>query len=103
MFAASTEVHSTECVVEKEENADHVVEREHPASDEDFAVVAVLAALATETDATGSALPPLWPRILHCFSNFVSSELALDATSIPLLTRALRSTSWLGHGASTCC
>jgi hypothetical protein len=91
MFAASTEVHSTECVVEKEKNADHVVEREHPASDEDFAVVAVFATLAMEMDATGSALPLLWPRVLHCVSNFVSSELALDAASIPLLMRALRS------------
>jgi hypothetical protein len=91
MFAGSTEVHSTECVVEKEKKSDHVVEREHPASDEDFAVVAVLAALAMEMDATGSALPLLWPRVLHCLSNFVSSELKLNATSVPLLMRALRS------------
>jgi hypothetical protein len=90
MFAESAEEPSTECVVDKETNADRIVDREHPASDEDFAVVAVLAALATETDATGSALPPLWPRVLHCVSNFLSSELALDATAVPLM-RALRS------------
>jgi hypothetical protein len=29
--------------------------------------VAVLAALVTELDATGSELPPLWPRVFHCF------------------------------------
>jgi hypothetical protein len=91
MFAGSTEGPSPECVVEKEKNSDHVVEREHPASDEDFAVVAVLAALAMEMDVTGSALPLLWPRVLHCFSGFVSNELALNATSVPLLMRALRS------------
>jgi hypothetical protein len=91
MFAGSTEGPSTECVVDKETNADRVVDREHPASDEDFAVVAVLAALAMEMDVTGSALPLLWPRVLHCLSDFVSSELEFDVTSIPLLMRALRS------------
>jgi hypothetical protein len=83
-----------EAVVEEDNNADQLFEYAHPASDHDFAVVAVLAALATEMDATGSELPPLWPRVLHCFSNFDSSSLRMihspcvDA-SIPLLMRTL--------------
>jgi hypothetical protein len=77
-------------------NADRVIEREHPSSDRDFAVVAVLAALTTEMDATGSELPPLWPRVLHCFRCFVDrwslwliGSLLCDWTCIPLLMRAL--------------
>jgi hypothetical protein len=50
--------------------ADNVIEREHPASDVEFAAVAVLATLAFETDTKGSALPPLWPMLLHFFSDF---------------------------------
>jgi hypothetical protein len=64
-----------EAVVEDDNNADQLIEREHPSSDRDFAVVAVLAALATEMDATGSELPPLWPRVLHCFPCFDRSSL----------------------------
>jgi hypothetical protein len=81
-------------------NADQLVERKHPSSDEDFAVVAVLAALATEMDATGSELPPLWPRVLHCCPCFdpLSSWIIKSPcnwksvyTSIPLLMRAMYS------------
>jgi hypothetical protein len=64
-----------EAVVEEDNNADQLVERKHPSSERDFAVVAVLAALVTEMDATGSELPPLWPRVLHCFPCFDSSSL----------------------------
>jgi hypothetical protein len=84
-----------EAVVEDDNDADHVIERKHPASDRDFAVVAVLAALATEMDATGSVLPPLWPRVLHCFPCFDRRSLwkiqSPDGnwTSVPLLMRAL--------------
>jgi hypothetical protein len=48
-----SEATEDEAVVENENNANYVVDREHPASDRDFAVVAVLAALATEMDARG--------------------------------------------------
>jgi hypothetical protein len=75
--------------------ADNVIEREHPASDAEFAAVAVLATLAFETDAKGSALPPLWPMLLHFFSDFApptgTAAESLDASSIPQLIRALRS------------
>jgi hypothetical protein len=75
-------------------NAACVIEREHPSSDRDFAVVAVLAALVTEMDATGSELPPLWPRVLHCFPCFDSSSpwrlnSRSDYTSISPLMRAM--------------
>jgi hypothetical protein len=90
-------------VVEEDNNADQVVERAHPASDEDFSVVAVLAALAAEMDATGSELPPLWPRVLHCFPCFDRWSLlkiksprdwsrgyeSCDYSPIPPLMRAL--------------
>jgi importin subunit alpha-1 len=75
--------------------ADNVIEREHPASDAEFAAVAVLATLAFETDTKGSALPPLWPMLLHFFSNFApptgTAAESLDASCIPQLIRALRS------------
>jgi hypothetical protein len=75
--------------------ADNVIEREHPASDEEFAVVAVLATLAFETDTTGPALPPLWPMLLHFFSDFApptgTAAESLDVSAIPQLIRALRS------------
>jgi hypothetical protein len=75
--------------------ADNVIEREHPASDAEFAAVAVLATLAFETDTKGSALPPLWPMLLHFFSDFArptgTAAESLDASSIPQLIRALRS------------
>jgi hypothetical protein len=47
------------------------IEREHPASGEEFAAVAVLAALELVTDDTRFALPPLWPMVLHLFSTIV--------------------------------
>jgi hypothetical protein len=47
------------------------IEREHPASGEEFAAVAVLAALELATDDTRFALPPLWPMVLHLFSIIV--------------------------------
>jgi importin subunit alpha-1 len=75
--------------------ADYVIEREHPASDAEFAAVAVLATLAFETDTMGSALPPLWPMLLHFFSDFAAptgtAAESLDASAIPQLIRALRS------------
>jgi importin subunit alpha-1 len=66
------------------------------ASDAAFTAVVVLATLAFEADETGSALPPLWPTLLHFFSDFaLSTDIgaeSLDASSIPQLIRALRST-----------
>jgi importin subunit alpha-1 len=44
------------------------IEREHPACGEEFAAVAVLAALELVTDDTRFALPPLWPMVLDFFS-----------------------------------
>jgi hypothetical protein len=77
-------------------SVDNTVEHEqaHPASDDDFAVVAVLAALANRMDVTGYALRPLWPSVLHSFSHFTapsSAAEALNVISIPLLMRLLRS------------
>jgi hypothetical protein len=77
-------------------SSDNTVEHEqaHPASDDDFAVVAVLAALANRMDVTGPALRPLWPSVLHSFSHIAppsSTAEALSVTSIPLLVRLLRS------------
>jgi hypothetical protein len=67
--------------------ADNVIEREHPASDAEFAAVAVLATLAFETDTKGSALPPLWPMLLHFFSDFApptgTAAESLDASCHP--------------------
>jgi hypothetical protein len=47
------------------DDADTMIHFEHPARAEEFAAVAVLATLAYEADETGSALPPLWPVMLH--------------------------------------
>jgi hypothetical protein len=74
---------------------DNVIYREHPASDEEFSAVVVLAASALEADETGSALPPLWPMLLHFSSDFapptgITAEF-LDANCIPQLIRTLRS------------
>jgi importin subunit alpha-1 len=75
--------------------ADNAIEREHPASDVEFSAVAVLATLAFETDTKGSALPPLWPMLLHFFSDFAvptgTAAESLAASCIPQLIRALRS------------
>jgi hypothetical protein len=76
-------------------SAHNVIEREHPASDAEFAAVAVFAALAFETDTKGSALPPLWPMLLHFFSDFApptgTAAESLGVSCIPQLIRALRS------------
>jgi hypothetical protein len=72
---------------------------EHPARAKEFAAVAVLATLAYEADETGSALPPLWPMVLHSsFTDLVlpvpgadADAWSSDAASIPELIRALRS------------
>jgi importin subunit alpha-1 len=72
---------------------------EHPARAEEFAAVAVLATLAYEADETGSALPPLWPMVLHSsFTDLIlpvpgadADASSSDAASIPELIRALRS------------
>jgi hypothetical protein len=72
-------------------SADNTVEHEqaYPASDDDFEIVAVLAALANRM---GPALRPLWPSVLHSFSHIAPpSAEALNVTSIPLLVRLLRS------------
>jgi hypothetical protein len=76
------------------DDADTMIHFEHPARAEEFAAVAVLATLAYEADETGSALPPLWPMVLH--SSFTDLILPVrgandDAASIPELIRALRS------------
>jgi hypothetical protein len=76
------------------DDADTMIHFEHPARAEEFAAVAVLATLAYEADETGSALPPVWPVVLH--SSFTDLILLVpgandDATSIPELIRALRS------------
>jgi hypothetical protein len=67
-------------------------ETEHPARAEEFAAVAVLATLAYGADGTGSMLPPLWPRVLHCcFTDIIFPTAMPGVTSIPELIRALRS------------
>jgi hypothetical protein len=76
------------------DDADTMIHFEHPARAEEFAAVAVLATLAYEADETGSALPPLWPMVLH--SSFTDLILPVpgandDAASISELIRALRS------------
>jgi hypothetical protein len=81
------------------DDADTMIHFEHPAYAEEFASVAVLATLAYAADETGSALPPLWPRVLH--SSFTDLILSVpdadadascsDAASISELIRALRS------------
>jgi hypothetical protein len=79
------------------DDADTMIHFEHPAHAEEFAAVAVLAMLAHEADETGSALPPLWPMVLH--SSFIDLVLpvpgadaeASSSASISELIRALRS------------
>jgi hypothetical protein len=66
---------------------------EHPASAEEFAAVAVLAATAQATDETGSALPLLWPRVLHLVSDRVRvDDAAFGVEFVPQCIRALCST-----------
>jgi hypothetical protein len=81
------------------DDADTMTHFEHPADAEEFAAVAVLATLAYAADQSGSALPPLWPRVLH--SSFTDLVLPVpgadddasssDAAPIADLIRALRS------------
>jgi uncharacterized protein (UPF0147 family) len=81
------------------DDADTMIHFEHPARAEEFAVVAVLATLAYEADEMGSALPPLWPMVLHSsFTDLIllvpgadADASSSDAASIPELIRALRS------------
>jgi hypothetical protein len=81
------------------DDADTMIHFEHPARAEEFAAVAVLATLAYEADETGSALPPLWPMVLHSsFTDLIlpvpgadADAWSSDAASIPELIRALRS------------
>jgi hypothetical protein len=81
------------------DDADTMIHFEHPARAEEFAAVAVLATLAYEADETGSALPPLWPMVLHSsFTDLIlpvpgagADASSSDAASIPELIRALRS------------
>jgi hypothetical protein len=47
------------------DDAATMIHFEHPALAEEFAAVVVLATLAYAADGTGSALPPLWPMVLH--------------------------------------
>jgi hypothetical protein len=61
---------------------------------EELSVVAVLAALAQEADETKSALPPLWPRVLHFITDLalpLNPAAPLDVKLIPRFVRALRS------------
>jgi hypothetical protein len=81
------------------DDADTMTHFEHPADAEEFAAVAVLATLAYAADQSGSALPPLWPRVLH--SSFTDLTLPVsgadvdvsssDVAPISELIRALRS------------
>jgi uncharacterized protein (UPF0147 family) len=81
------------------DDADTMIHFEHPARAEEFAAVAVLATLAYAADETGSALPPLWPMMLHSsFTDLIlpvpgaaADASSSDAASIPELIRALRS------------
>jgi hypothetical protein len=81
------------------DDADTMIHFEHPARAEEFAAVAVLATLAYAADETGSALPPLWPMVLHSsFTDLIlpvpgadADASSSDAASIPELIRALRS------------
>jgi hypothetical protein len=81
------------------DDADTMIHFEHPARAEEFAAVAVLATLAYEADETGSALPPLWPMVLHSsFTDLIlpvpgadADAWSSDAASIAELIRALRS------------
>jgi hypothetical protein len=81
------------------DDADTMTHFEHPARAEEFAVVAVLATLAYAADETGSALPPVWPMVLHSsFTDLIlpvpgagADASSSGAASIPELIRALRS------------
>jgi hypothetical protein len=81
------------------DDADIMIHFEHPAHAEEFAAVAVLATLAYAADETGSALPPLWPMMLHSsFTDLIipvpgaeDDASSSDAACIPELIRALRS------------
>jgi hypothetical protein len=81
------------------DDADTMIHFEHPARAEEFAAVAVLATLAYEADETGSALPPVWPMVLHSSSTDLilpvpgadADAWSSDAASIPELIRGLRS------------
>jgi hypothetical protein len=81
------------------DDADTKFHFEHPARAEEFAAVAVLATLAYEADETGSALPPVWPMVLHSsFTDLIlpvpdadADASSSDAASIPELIRAMRS------------
>jgi hypothetical protein len=81
------------------DDADTMIHFGHPARAEEFAAVAMLATLAYEADETGSALPPLWPMVLHSsFTDLIlpvpgaaADASSSDAASIPELIRALRS------------
>jgi hypothetical protein len=93
-------VHSTRPFIPADlEDADTMIHFEHPARAEEFAAVAVLATLAYAADETGSALPPLWPMVLHSsFTDLIlpvpgadADAWSSDAASIPELIRALRS------------
>jgi hypothetical protein len=81
------------------DDADTMIHFEHPARAEEFAAVAVLATLAYAADGTGSALPPLWPMVLHSsFTDLIllvpgadADASSSDAAFIPELMSALRS------------
>jgi hypothetical protein len=81
------------------DDADTMIHFKHPARAEEFAAVAVLATLAYSADETGSALPPLWPMVLHSsFTDLIlpvpgaaADAWSSDAASIPELIRALHS------------
>jgi hypothetical protein len=81
------------------DDADTMIHFKHPARAEEFAAVAVLATLAYSADETGSALPPLWPMVLHSsFTDLIlpvpgaaADAWSSDAASIPELIRGLRS------------
>jgi hypothetical protein len=74
------------------DDADTMIHFEHPARAEEFAAVAVLATLAYAADERGSALPLLWPMVLHSsFTDLILPVPGAHAASIPELIRALRS------------
>jgi hypothetical protein len=66
---------------------------DHPASAEEFAAVVVLAAATQATDETESALPLLWPRVLHLVSHPVRvNDATFGPAFVPQCIRALCST-----------
>jgi importin subunit alpha-1 len=68
---------------------------EHEACVEEFVATAVLAALAQDVDQTRSALPPLWPQVLH-FITDLALPLGMDqdcgTSLIPRFLHAIGST-----------